>query len=197
MITVTTGDANATAKVTSVVGEGQSISATVPGTFKATNGSGTLTWVTDLGAENPSDGTDNDWSSGYTLGNALDGVKYIYIPNDYNLFSVYDSENPSGGTLDAEYNNGSLINVTGNGSDFFKREVTVNGVRIMGAGTVGGQTAVPDAWLEKVARMVELFTDVNGAGINETSQRNLIKTLSGDAGTYHAGFPTIQRVARG
>jgi hypothetical protein len=26
----------------------------------------------------------------------------------------------------------------------------------MGAGTVGGQTAVPDAWLEKVARMVDI-----------------------------------------
>jgi len=98
---------------------------------------------------------------------------------------------------DAEYNNGAIINVTGNGSDFFKREVTTNGVRIMGAGTVGGQTAVPDAWLEKVARMVELFTDPTGAGINEEYQRNLIKNLSGDAGTYHAGLPTIQRVARG
>jgi hypothetical protein len=67
----------------------------------------------------------------------------------------------------------------------------------MGAGTVGGQTAVPDAWLEKVARMFELFLDPNGTGINEAFQRNLIKTLSGDAGTYHAGLPTIQRVARG
>ena len=98
---------------------------------------------------------------------------------------------------DPEYNNGAIINVVGDGSDFFKREVTVNGVRIMGAGAVGGQTAVPDAWLEKVARMFELFTDPNGSGINGTLQRALIKTLSGDAGTYHAGVPTIQRVARG
>jgi len=98
---------------------------------------------------------------------------------------------------DGEYNNGAVGNVSGDGSDFFKREVTTNGVRIMGAGGVGGQTAVPDAWLEKVARMFELFTDVNGAGINETFQREFIKTLSGDADTYHAGFPTIQRVARG
>ena len=102
-----------------------------------------------------------------------------------------------GGVADSEYNNGAIINVAGDGSDFFKREVTVNGVRVMAAGTVGGQTAVPDAWLEKVARMFELFTDPNGAGINEEYQRNLIKTLSGDAGTYHAGFPTLQRVARG
>ena len=99
---------------------------------------------------------------------------------------------------DPEYNNGAIIDVVGNGSDFFKREVTTNGVRIMGAGAVGGQAAVPDAWLEKVARMFELFTDPTGAGINETAQRNVIKTLSGDAGTYHAAQgPTLQRVARG
>ena len=102
-----------------------------------------------------------------------------------------------GGVADSEYNNGAISNVTGNGSDFFKREVTVNGVRIMAAGTVGGQTAVPDAFTEKVARMFELFTDPNGSDINEEYQRNLIKTLSGDAGTYHEGFPTLQRVARG
>ena len=62
--------------------------------------------------------------------------------------------NQSGGVVvvvDPEYNNGAIIDVVGNGSDFFKREVTVNGVRIMGAGAVGGQAAVPDAWLEKVA----------------------------------------------
>ena len=100
-------------------------------------------------------------------------------------------------TTDTLYNNGSIINVTGNGSDFFKREVTVNGVRIMGAGSVGGQTAVPDAWLEKVARMFELFLDPNASGINKTYQRMMIKTLRGDADTYHSGFPTIQRTARG
>ena len=99
---------------------------------------------------------------------------------------------------DPEYNNGAFSNVTGDGSNFFSREVTVNGVRIVAAGAVGGQTAVPDAFVEKVARMFELFTDVNGAGINEASQRTFIKTLSGDAGTYHAAVgPTLQRVARG
>ncbi|MDA7834225.1 hypothetical protein N9A25_00320, partial [bacterium] len=112
---------------------------------------------------------------------------------EYNDFLTIRND----GTLDTEYNNGAISNVVGDGSDFFKREVTTNGVRIMGAGTVGGQTAVPDAWLEKVARMFELFTDPNGAGINEEYQRNLIKTLSGDTGTYHAGLPTLQRVARG
>jgi hypothetical protein len=112
---------------------------------------------------------------------------------EYNDFLTIKND----GTLDPEYNNGPIIDVIGDGSDFFKREVTANGVRIMGAGTVGGQTAVPDAWLEKVARMFELFTDPDSAGINQSQQRALIKTLSGDTGTYHAGLPTIQRVARG
>ncbi|AOO15363.1 hypothetical protein Np150310_089 [Cyanophage S-RIM12_Np_15_0310] len=127
------------------------------------------------------------------------GIRLVnegYILGDLTQDYIYDAT-IGGSSLDPEYNNGPIVNVVGDGSDFFKREVTSNGVRILGAGTVGGQTAVPDAWLEKVARMVELFTDVNGAGINETFQRNLIKTLSGDTGTYHAGQPTIQRVARG
>jgi hypothetical protein len=125
--------------------------------------------------------------------------KYGFAVNSaVNTFTVGTRLGGSpGAPADAEYNNGAISNVTGDGSDFFKREVTTNGVRIMGAGTVGGQTAVPDAWLEKVARMFELFTDPTGAGINEAFQRNLIKTLSGDAGTWHEGLPTLQRVARG
>ena len=98
---------------------------------------------------------------------------------------------------DPEYFNGPLGDVVGDGSDFFKREVSTNGTRIMAAGAVGGQLAVPDAWLEKVARMFQLFTDPTGAGININLQRQFIQTLSGDRETYHAGFPTLQRVARG
>ena len=98
---------------------------------------------------------------------------------------------------DPEYFNGPLSDVVGDGSDFFKREVSTNGTRIMAAGAVGGQLAVPDAWLEKVARMFQLFTDPTGAGININLQRQFIQTLSGDRETYHVGFPTLQRVARG
>ena len=60
----------------------------------------------------------------------------------YNDFLTIEN----GGRLDPEYNNGPIIDVVGDGSDFFKREVTTNGVRIMGAGAVGGQAAVPEAW---------------------------------------------------
>jgi hypothetical protein len=128
---------------------------------------------------------------------ALDGSGVDIVIQDSGL-QVDHPEFMIAGAIDSEYNNGAIIDLTGDGSNFFSREVTVNGVRIVAAGAVGGQTAVPDAFVEKVARMFELFTDVNGAGINEASQRTFIKTLSGDAGTYHAAVgPTLQRVARG
>ena len=125
---------------------------------------------------------------------ALDGTGVDFIVQD----SGIQADHPEfAGPIDPEYNNSALSDVVGDGSDFFKREVTVNGVRIMAAGAVGGQTAVPDSFVEKVARMFELFTDPTGADINGSAQRALIQNLSGDAGTYHAGLPTIQRVARG
>jgi subtilisin family serine protease len=127
---------------------------------------------------------------------ALDGTGVDIVIQDSGL-QVDHPEFITGAIVDAEYNNGAIIDLVGNGSDFFKREVTVNGARIVAAGTVGGQTAVPDAFIEKVARMFELFTNPASTGINEAAQRTLIKTLSGDTGTYHAGFPTLQRVARG
>ena len=128
---------------------------------------------------------------------ALDGTGVDIVIQDSGL-QVDHPEFITGAVVDPEYNNGAVIDLVGDGSDFFKREATVNGVRIVAAGDVGGLTAVPDAWIEKVARMVELFTDLTGASINEAAQRTLIKTLSGDAGTYHATQgPTLQRVARG
>ena len=45
----------------------------------------------------------------------------------------------------------------------------------MAAGNVGGQSAVPDAFIEKVARMVELFTDPTGEDIDALNKRLLSK----------------------
>ena len=134
---------------------------------------------------------------GYTGGNLLPGNGTCDVLDLVLDAPYYIDPEWFNASTDPEYNNGAIIDVVGDGSDFFKREVTVNGVRIMAAGGVGGQTAVPDAFVEKVARMFELFTDPTGTGINETAQRALIQNLSGDTGTYHAGKPTIQRVARG
>ena len=83
------------------------------------------------------------------------------------------------------------------GSNFFKKELTVYGVRIVAAGDVGGQAAVPDAFIEKVAQTFKLFLNKDALGINSTAQETMINTLGGAVGTYHAGLPTIQRIARG
>ncbi|MHA2402689.1 MAG: hypothetical protein ACXADH_06820, partial [Candidatus Kariarchaeaceae archaeon] len=96
---------------------------------------------------------------------------------------------------DAEYNNGALISE--NNGTVFDRALTVNGLKLVVAGAVGGQLAVPDEWAKKTARTFELMTDPNGVGINSTHQRNFLKTLKGDAGTKHAGIPTVQRVGYG
>ena len=85
----------------------------------------------------------------------------------------------------------------GPGSAFFKREMQVGGVRLVVAGGVGGQTAVPDLFADKVARMFELFTDSAGAGISEGAQNQMIQTLIGATTSYHPNAPTIQRIARG
>ena len=92
---------------------------------------------------------------------------------------------------------GAVGNTVGYGSNFFTREVRTAGVRLVSAGTVGGQTAVPDAFIEKVARMFQLFTDSAGAGINADKQNQFIETLLGNTTSYHSSKPTIQRIARG
>ena len=111
--------------------------------------------------------------------------------------SVVEEETTTTTNIISVYDKGEIIDTVGTGSNFYKREVTINGVRIVATGNVGGQLAVPDAFLEKVARMVELFTDPNGEGIDATSQITFINTLKGAPGTYHAGIPTLQRVGRG
>ena len=137
------------------------------------------------------------YTNNYTTYDKAEAVTAVASVDSTDASVVAAKAYVDGLSIDPEYNKGATISVTGDGSDFFKREVTVNGVRIMAAGAVGEQLAVPDAWLEKVARVFELFTDPSGAGINESFQREVIKNLSGDAGTWHAGLPTIQRVARG
>jgi hypothetical protein len=142
-----------------------------------------------------------------TITGSLSGATgtQVSFDDDRNLLKVKDVTNSfivgetvtstSGGSADAEYNNGALI--AENNGTVFDRALTVNGLKLVVAGAVGGQLAVPDEWAKKTARTFELMTDPNGAGINTTHQRNFIKTLRGDAGTYHAGIPTVQRVGYG
>jgi len=92
--------------------------------------------------------------------------------------------------------NQAIKNFTGAGSGFFKREVTTNYLRIVAAGAVLGQTAVPDDWLKKTARMVDLFLDKDGSNIVENTQDQFISNIRGTTTSWHPNKQTIQRVAR-
>ena len=82
-------------------------------------------------------------------------------------------------------------------SELFDRSLIVNGIKIVVAGEVGGQKAVPDSWALKIARLIQLITDPNYDGIDIEAQKKMIKTLRGDPGTWHEGYPTIQRIGYG
>jgi hypothetical protein len=79
---------------------------------------------------------------------------------------------------------------------FYDRELNVNGVKLIAAGEIGGQEAVPDFWIYKTARVFKLLTDKDAEDIDSNSQLNMIKTLKGEIG-WHQGRPTGQRIARG
>ena len=89
-----------------------------------------------------------------------------------------------------------ILEDDGNGS-WFDRSLEVKGLELVIAGEVGGQAAVPDAWVYKVAGTVELLLDSEDDNIDLTAQRNLIDTLLGADGTWHEGMPTAQRIANG
>ena len=96
----------------------------------------------------------------------------------------------------SDYVDTSLANNSSNGA-VFDRQITARGLKMVVAGAVGGQTAVPDMWAEKTAKMVTLLIDPTYPLINIDHQINLIKTLQGATGTIHAGLPTVQRIAYG
>ena len=80
---------------------------------------------------------------------------------------------------------------------WFDRSLKVRGVEIVVAGAVGGQLAVPNIWVEKVAQTFKLLTTPNAKNINKKSYDRMIQTLYGKPGTWHAGYPTGQRIAYG
>ena len=94
------------------------------------------------------------------------------------------------------YKKGPLIIDSNNGA-WFDRSLTVTGVKIVVAGAVGGQKAVPDEWAKKVARAIELLTNKNDPNIDITAQEKMLRILEGTSGTWHEGYPTAQRVAYG
>lgn len=79
---------------------------------------------------------------------------------------------------------------------FYDRELIVNGIKLIIAGDIGGQLAVPDFWIYKTARVFQLLIDKDAEDIDSNSQLNMIKTLKGEIG-WHQGYSTGQRIARG
>ena len=79
---------------------------------------------------------------------------------------------------------------------FYDRELTINGIKLIVAGDIGGQLAVPDFWIYKTARVFQLLIDKDAEDIDSNSQLNMIKTLKGEIG-WHQGYPTGQRIAKG
>ena len=79
---------------------------------------------------------------------------------------------------------------------FYNRELDVNGIKLIAAGEIGGQQAVPDIWIYKTAQLFKLLMDKDSEGIDSDAQLNMIKTLKGEIG-WHQGYPSGQRIARG
>ena len=79
---------------------------------------------------------------------------------------------------------------------FYDRELIVNGIKLIAAGEIGGQQAVPDIWIYKTAQVFKLLVDKDSEGIDSQAQINMIKTLKGELG-WHQGIPTGQRIAYG
>ena len=97
-------------------------------------------------------------------------------------------------SLNEYYKSGDIIRISP--SVFYDRSLTINGIKIIAAGEIGGQQAVPDKWIYKTAQVFKLLTDKDAEGIDKEAQLNMIKTLKGEIG-WHESRQTGQRVAFG
>ena len=97
-------------------------------------------------------------------------------------------------TNETYYSSGDIINIEP--VIFYNRELIINGVKLVAAGDIGGQKAVPDIWLYKTAQVFKLLMNKDSEGIDSEAQLNMIKTLKGEIG-WHQGIQTGQRIAYG
>ena len=94
------------------------------------------------------------------------------------------------------YTSGNIILDSTNGT-WFDRSIEVYGIELVIAGEVAGQEKVPDEWAKKTAETIKLLINPDAVSVDATSQANMIATLAGDAGTWHAGLATGQRIGYG
>ena len=97
-------------------------------------------------------------------------------------------------TNETYYSSGEIINIEP--VIFYDRELIINGIKLVAAGEIGGQKAVPDIWIYKTAQVFKLLMDKDSDGIDSEAQLNMIKTLKGEIG-WHKGIQTGQRIAYG
>ncbi|MDB4356114.1 DUF5011 domain-containing protein [Akkermansiaceae bacterium] len=95
-----------------------------------------------------------------------------------------------------DYTNTAIATDSSN-STLYDKSLHVNGLEIVQGAEISGQAAVPDLFTEKVAQVVKLMISRSGADIDDAAQENMVRTLKGEAGTWHATKPTAQRVLRG
>ena len=97
-------------------------------------------------------------------------------------------------TNETYYSSGDIINIEP--FIFYDRELIINGIKLLAAGDIGGQKAVPDIWIYKTAQVFKLLTNKDSEGIDSEAQLNMIKTLKGEIG-WHQGIQSGQRIAYG
>jgi hypothetical protein len=117
----------------------------------------------------------------------------ISVDSSGNLTAGYDF---SGSVTSTDYTSTTLTTDSTN-STLYGKSLHVNGIKVVQGAAVGGQSAVPDLFTEKVAQVVKLMITGSGPDIDAVAQANMIGTLKGESGTWHSGYPTAQRILRG
>ena len=102
----------------------------------------------------------------------------------------------SGSVINTDYTS-TAIETDSTNSTLYGKSLYSHGLKIVQGAAVGGQTAVPDLFTEKVAQVVKLMITGSGPDIDAVAQANMIGTLKGESGTWHSGYPTAQRILRG
>jgi hypothetical protein len=165
----------------------------------------TLTVTTSEGGTVSTEGGEYEEGTEVTvIATAEDGYEFIEWDGNDNQSNSFTISINSNITIQANfqiiqsnedyYSNGDIITIEP--VVFYDRELTINGIKLIVAGDIGGQLAVPDFWIYKTARVFELLIDKDGEDIDANSQLNMIKTLKGEIG-WHRGYPAGQRIARG
>ena len=117
----------------------------------------------------------------------------VSVDSSGNLTAGYDF---SGSVTSTDYTSTALVSDSTN-STLYGKSLHVNGIKVVQGAATGSQSAVPDAFTEKVAQTIKLMVTSSGADINDTDQANMIGILKGETGTWHSGYPTAQRILRG